>query len=152
MLVCSSIISSFTAAVCTPKSSLHIDQSPDNARPIGRNSAKQSAKTLELETRRVVALEKIAAASEGKLQLYKEYAEALRQENLIKLATIKVEELDEISARLVTLQKQKMLAALENDTEEIREEMADVEFLDEDIEVDEHSLRDTQDAWNDFPE
>lgn len=152
MLVCSSIISCFTAAVCTPKSSLHIDQSPDNARPIGRNSAKQSAKTLELETRRVVALEKIAAASEGKLQLYKEYAEALRQENLIKLATIKVEELDEISARLVTLQKQKMLAALENDTEEIREEMADVEFLDEDIEVDEHSLRDTQDAWNDFPE
>lgn len=99
-----------------------------------------------------MALEKIAAASEGKLQLYKEYAEALRQENLIKLATIKVEELDEISARLVTLQKQKMLAALENDTEEIREEMADVEFLDEDIEVDEHSLRDTQDAWNDFPE
>lgn len=81
-------------------------------RPLGRNSAKANIKSLQLETRRVEALEKIASASEAKLLLFKEYAESLRQENFLKLVSIKINDLDETSASLITLQKEKLLARM----------------------------------------
>lgn len=106
---------SMSTPTSTPTQSRNMSPEVSLSRPLGRNNAKANAKSHELEVRRVEALEKIAAASEGKIQFFQEYAAALRQENLIKLATIRIEDLDETSAQLIKLQKEQLLNKLHTD-------------------------------------
>lgn len=78
-------------------------------RPIGRNAAKSALRSNAIESRRAEALERIAAASEKKNHLFEEYTAALKQQNMIKVATARLEGLDPYSAKILLLEKQRLL-------------------------------------------
>lgn len=84
------------------------------SRPLGRDRSKAAASTEAYEARRTAALERIAAATEQKAQVLGEYSKAIQRQNLLRIATTKLDDLDPISKKILILEKQQVLREMTN--------------------------------------
>ncbi|XP_058467073.1 uncharacterized protein LOC131439989 [Malaya genurostris] len=121
-------------------------ESTTTKRPIGRNSAKKAIIAKAFEYRRADALERIDKATERKATLFEVYTTALKQQNRLRVATARLDELDAVSQKILRIEKQRLLtdmsADLHDETsisqssldiEEEPEENMFEEYIEEDI-------------------